>query len=201
MKKSAYQDVFKQLVWGFFCGDIDSCLEVAKMVQARESNDLSLKGGCNFTAALVILCVIEMMAGYYKGKLDPSSRDVADFFVKYFSPYDPLFKNKDFSLQFYKVFRHGLAHQWSPKASAVAMNFNRNDFFYFIPGNRVELPCLNAPAFYELTKKALKDYEQNLDNGEYHTEFNKRYNEVIKKDYGEMEKLREISESPNLTSS
>ena len=103
MKKSAYQDVFKQLVWGFFCGDIDSCLEVAKMVQARESNDLSLKGGCNFTAALVILCVIEMMAGYYKGKLDPSSRDVADFFVKYFSPYDPLFKNKDFIPIYYKI--------------------------------------------------------------------------------------------------
>jgi hypothetical protein len=135
------------------------------------------------------------MAGYYKGKIDPSTDDVADFFIKYFSPHESLFKSKDFSVQFFKVFRHGLAHQWSPKASAVAMNFNSKDSFYFILGNSTELPCLNIPAFYKLTKKALRDYENDLNNEKYIKEFRKRYERVIEIDYREMNKLKSMFQS------
>ena len=133
-----------------------------------------------------------MMAGYYKGKTHPSTEDVADFFVKYFSPHEPLFKDKDFAEQFFKVFRHGLAHQWSPKAAAVAMNFNRQESFYYIQGDSTDLPCLNIPPFYKLTKQALKDYETDLNNEKYIAEFNKRQEAVLERDYKEMEKLKKI---------
>lgn len=190
---SLHKLVFNQQIWNFFKWDIESCLRVVKMRSAFDlkNGDNILPGGLNFTAALVIFCVIEMMTGYYKGKLLPSSDDVTDFLAKYFSKYESLFSNKEFSKRFYEVFRHGLVHEWSPKWSAVGMDFSSIESIGIlkITDNR-EIVALNVPIFYDITIKALNDYEKDLDNGCYVSEFKKRYNEAIKKDSEEMELLK-----------
>lgn len=187
---SVHKGFFKQSIHEFFHQDIDSCLQVSQVKQRIISN-VNPDGGLNFTAALVIMCVIEMMAGFYKGKVFPKEKDVCEFLVKYFSNHEPLFKDKEFSRYFYRVFRHGLTHEWSPKASGVAMDFNSKAAIGIIKPDKEDLICLNVPAFFEITTKALEDYEKDLDNGLYVKEFNKRYDETITEDYKQMRILRE----------
>lgn len=182
-----HNDVFKQQIWEFFCDDLDSCLLVSKL---KQSGDTRFKGGLNFTSCLTIFTVIELCSGYFKGT-DSNSNTVADFFVRYFSKYYAKFKDKEFSKQFYYIFRHGLAHQWSPKASAIDMNFEDNYFLRKVLGQSEEIIFLNVPDFYEYTKKALKDYEVELDNEEAPRElFKKRYDQIVSLDYEQMRVLR-----------
>lgn len=182
-----HSDVFKQQIWDFFCGDLDSCLQVAKL---KQSGDTRFNGGLNFTACLTIFSVIEMCSSYYSGR-DSNNSTVSDFLIKYFSKYYEKFKEKGFARDFYKVFRHGLSHQWSPKASAIDMNFDNNYFLKITkPGNE-EILVLNIPDFYEYTKKALEDFEEDLDNDKTLREiFEKRYNQLVSSDYQQMRLLR-----------
>ena len=182
-----HKDVFKQHIWEFFCDDLESCLSVSKLKQA---GDTRFKGGLNFTACLTILSVIEMCSGYYKGK-DSKSDTVADFLTEYFSKYFDGFKDRNFSKLFYTVFRHGLSHQWSPKALAIDMNFQDSYFLKKVKTENEEILFLNIPDFYEYTKSALKDYEEELDRNESLREiFKKRYDQIVSLDYGQMRILR-----------
>ena len=183
-----HNDVFKQQIWEFFCDDLETCLTVSKL---KQSGDSRFKGGLNFTACLTIFSVIEMCSGYYKGK-DTNSDTVADFLTKYFSKYFNVFKDKIFSKQFYVVFRHGLSHQWSPKASAIDMNFTDNYFLKKVKTNSEEILFLNIPIFYAYTKAALKDYEDDLNrNDNLRNLFEQRYNQIVSFDYQQMRTLRE----------
>lgn len=183
-----HSDLFKQQIWEFFCDDLDSCLTVS---QLKQSGDYRFKGGLNFTACLTIFSVIEMCSGYYKGK-DTNSDTVADFLVKYFSKYFDNFGDVSFSKQFYIVFRHGLAHQWSPKASAIDMNFTDSYFLKKIKIESEEILSLSIPTFYKYTKKALKDYEGDLDKDEnLRYLFKQRYDQIVSVDYLQMKTLRE----------
>lgn len=184
---TAYKGFFRQSIFDFYTNDLKSCLEVSR---AKQAGSTVFPGGLNFTAALVILCVLEMMAGFFKGKVQPSNDDVVDFIIKYFSKYESKFTDEKFSKLFYKVFRHGLVHEWSPKASAIAMNFKSNDIIGKVKTNGEEIIFVNVPPFYDLTIKAYSDYKEDLDNGRYVSEFDRRYNQIIKKDYDEMRKLR-----------
>lgn len=186
---SAHKGFFKQMIYKFFCDDLESCLKVSKTKQGIISNP-SFDGGLNFTAGLVIVCVIEMMAGFYKGKRLTDENDVVDFLEDYFSEHNNLFKDREFAKYFHRVVRHGLVHEYSPKASAVGMNFNSSELLTMSERNKEELPIINVPTFYNLTVKALQDYEKDLDNGLYIQEFNKRYNEQIQEDYNEMRILK-----------
>lgn len=182
-----HNNVFKQLIWEFFCDDLDSCLAVSKLKQAGDSR---FKGGLNFTACLTILSAIEMCSGYYKGK-DTNSNSVADFLTKYFSNFFEGFKNRNLSKQFYIVFRHGLSHQWSPMASAIDMNFFDNYLLKKVKANNEEILYLNIPDFYEITKKALRCFEEDLDKDERLKEnFKKRYDQIIRLDYQKMKILK-----------
>lgn len=182
-----HNDVFKQQIWEFFCDDLESCLTVSKL---KQSGDDRLRGGLNFTACLTIFSVIEMCSGYYKGR-DTNSDTVTDFLTKYFFKYFESFSDRSFSKQFYVVFRHGLSHQWSPKASAVDMNFTDKYFLKKVKTETEEILFLNIPTFYEYTKGALKDYENGLDSDEnLRNLFKQRYDQIVNLDYQQMRTLR-----------
>lgn len=183
-----HNDVFKQQIWEFFCDDLESCLTVSKL---KQSGNARFKGGLNFTACLTILSVVEMCSGYYKGE-NSNSDTVADFLTKYFTKYFDSFKDRNFSKQFYIVFRHGLSHQWSPKASAIDMNFADNYFLKKVRAKSEEILYLNIPDFYGYTKKAIKDFEEELDKDENLREiFKKRYDQIVDLDYQQMRVLRD----------
>ena len=184
-----HNDVFKDQIWRFFCDDLDSCLLVSKL---KQSGDARFKGGLNFTACLAIFSAIEFLAGFFVGK-EPASDDIALFFQKYFSEYWEKLRDKSFSKKFYEVFRNGLSHQWSPKASGVQMDFNggwilRKDK---PPGFTEEILIINIPSFFEITKKAFKNFEGDLDkNSAYKVRFKERYDKLVANDYMEMRILR-----------
>jgi hypothetical protein len=186
-----HNDVFNQQIWDWFCNDLESCLLVSQKVQAGSTE---FKGGTNFPAALTIFSVLEMTAGYYSGRTDDQqlTNRVVAFLVKYFSKYDARFADTDFAKKFYNVFRHGLAHQWAPKAGAVSMDFGQQDeLILWIEGEAERYPCLNVPAFFELTKKALRGYESDLDQDQgLRDKFKTRYDAMIKADYQRMKQLQ-----------
>lgn len=190
-----HNDVFKQQIWEFFCDDLESCLTVSKMARVPNSH---FKGGLNFTAVLTIFSVIELAAGWWKGK-ESTHEIIADFIQKYQSKYYKGFENKSFVKKFYGVFRNGLSHQWSPKASGIAMDFYGN---WFIDKGgeegQEEILFLNVPVFYEITKKALRDFEKDLDdNVDMRKLFENRYKVIVDGDYREMRILRDMLEKQN----
>jgi hypothetical protein len=188
-----HNDVFKQQIWGFLCDDLESCLAVSQIVQFFPKNTI-FKGGLNFTAALAIFSVIELATGYYTGK-KTTTRAVADFLGKYFAPDFPAFKDKPFAMKFYEIFRHGLAHGWSPKAGGVAMDFRRDWALRFIKtqDGSEKIPSLNIPTFFEITKKALQGFESDLDkDSNLQAKFSRRYKALIDGDYKAMRDFREM---------
>jgi hypothetical protein len=186
-----HNDVFGQQVWDWFCNDLDSCLLVSEKVQAGSSE---FRGGTNFPAALTIFSVLEMTAGYHSGKADDQQLTdrVVAFLVKYFSKHDGRFADADFAKKFYNVFRHGLAHQWAPKAGAVSMDFpQRGELLLWVEGEAERYPCLNVPGFFDLTKRALADYESDLDQSQaLRDKFKTRYDAMVKSDHTRMRQLR-----------
>lgn len=192
--------VWQQQIEAFFKDDIASCLNVARMKNGAENCELSkLPGGLSFTAALVIFCILEMLSAYFKGVTQASkpasNNDVADFMAKYFSKYNRFFKDKNNSISFYKVFRHGLVHQWSPKGAGAGMNSGLADYskinniIWLEPPN--DVPILNVPIFYELFLKAISDYKDDLDNDiNLRHLFEQRYYTIIKQDQVEINNLK-----------
>lgn len=193
-----HNDVFNQQIWDFFCNDLDSCLTVSKMSRIPNSH---FKGGLNFTSVLTIFSVIELAAGWWKGK-EATHEIIADFIQEYFSKYYARFKNKSFAKKFYEVFRNGLSHQWSPKASGVAMDFFGNWLIEKGGDGQEEILFLNVPIFYEITKRALKDFEKDLDeNPNMRKLFDDRYNVIVEGDYKEMRVLRGMFENGGVENS
>lgn len=191
-----HNSVFKQQIWDFFCGDLKSCLEVSKIVQSKQPSPF--QGGLNFTAALAIFSVIELTAGWWKGT-EATTDIIASFMQKYFAKYYPRFKDKAFAKKFYEVFRNGLSHQWSPKASGIAMDLNNN---WLIEKSNInpneDILVLNIPTFFTVTKQALTDYEKDIDDHQDIQNFFKaRYEKIVKSDYVEMRVLREMLEKQN----
>lgn len=185
-----HKDVFKQQIWKFFQNDIDSCLIVSKDLQTKIGN-LIFKGGLNFTAALTILVVIEMCASYYSGK-EVDDNKVTEFINKYFSKYEPIFHFEPICKKLFQVFKHGLAHNWSPKMAGVSMDFELDKSVVFVKGT----PVLNIPSFYEVVKKGISDYEKDLDNTQQLRDlFEKRYTKIISFDKTEVDKLNELFSS------
>lgn len=185
---AVHNDVFKQQIWEFFCDDLDSCLEVSKLKQAGDNH---FKGGLNFTACLTIFSVIELCSSYYRGR-ESDTNTVTDFLVKYFPNYFSEFRDKDFARYFYVVFRHGLSHQWSPKASAIDMNFTDNYFLKKVKTENEEVLFLNIPVFYEYTKGSLRDFESDLNNDDdLRNLFEQRYKQIVNLDYQQMRTLRD----------
>ena len=71
------------------------------------------------------------------------------------------------------------------------MNFQDSYFLKKVKTENEEILFLNIPDFYEYTKKALKDYEEELDRNESLREiFKKRYDQIVSLDYGQMRVLR-----------
>ena len=186
-----HNDVFRQQIWDFFCGDLQSCLCVSAIKQQSQT-ECCFKGGLNFTSALVIFSVIELASGWYKGK-EPTTETVAEFFYEYFSEYYSPFKDKNFSKKFYGVFRNGLSHQWSPKASGIAMDFSADWFIKKVKYGSEEILMLNIPIFFKWTKLALKKFENDLDSKQVlRDSFEKRYKVIVDSDYKEMRVLRDM---------
>lgn len=198
--RTEHRGVFDQQIYEFFQDDINSCLAVSKIKQSTPAQ-LNFPGGLNFTAALAILSVIEMMSAYYAGvtendggKLLPASAgQVANFMVKYFGKYYTKFQDVNYCKEFFKIFRHGLSHQWSPKRSGVAMDFYSSAIIVVqknTEGN--DVPFLNIPPFFEITMKALKDYDQDLQGGEHIDEFIKHLEAIQRVDDTEIQTFLSI---------
>jgi len=168
-----HNDVFNQQIWDFFSNDMDSCFEVSKNKQKFQSKS-PFKGGLNFTAALAILSVIDFCAAFYYGRR-VSQPEIAVFMNKYFSKYDDTFNSTDRCEKFYNVFRNGLSHQWSPKASGIAMNFSSG----ILVGIVDDILILNVPKFYQVVISGIKDYEEDMDDGNYLDEFKQRYEDIL----------------------
>lgn len=194
--RTEHRGVFDQPIYDFFENDIESCLLVSKIKQQSPQNP-DFPGGTNFTAALAILSVIEMMASYYFGiepdkndKLMPaSSKQVSEFLRKYFSKHQQKFSNNKFGEYFYKVFRHGLSHQWSPKRAGVDMNFHSNEILTY---PSIGIPHLNVPALFNITKLALRDYDEDLKNGTGVENFIKHFEAINKIDDLDMDEFKKF---------
>lgn len=173
-----------QIQW--FKDDLNSCLIVAKL---KDGGDNDFPGGLNYTAALVAFCFIDFLTGCFKGKSWPASDDVAEFMTTYFKKYEQKFEKKEFSKKLYEVFRHGLAHQWSPKGSGVAMDFRFLSFFGFSDG----IPVLNVPEFFKIIDAGSSDYLADLTiNPDLNKFVTLRYEDVLKNDAIEAEQLKRI---------
>lgn len=180
---SLHNEIFKIQVWKYFCNDIDSCIEVSKEI--KNGNNSRFKGGLNYTSALAIFSVIDMMSGYFSGTKNVNSNISASFLVKYLSKYEENFKEKIFAKKFYEIFRHGLSHDWQPKYSGVSM-YSSKMIVYI--DEKEDVPVLAIPTFYENIKKALKDYENDLNNDKKLQDlFIKRYNVVNKQNKEEID--------------
>lgn len=196
---SAYKRFFEQEINDFYKNDLSSCLEVSRLKQ-QGNDQKSFPGGLNFTAGLAIFCVLEMTTSFFKGKVkkknggmeESSADDVADFLIKYFSPFCNIFSNREFSKKFYEVFRHGLVHEFSPKASAIAMDFSYEEPIGLVLDNDEDLMTINIPKFFEISLKAYSLYERDLDSGQFIKEFDKHYLAMIDNDYREMRTLRDL---------
>jgi len=176
-----HNDVLRQQIWEFFQNDLHSCLEVSRQVQqARASSSpIAFQGGLNFTSALVIFSVLDLCSGFFSGAA-PTTQTVSDFITEYLGKRDRLFSDSNFSLEFYRVFRHGLAHQWSPKRAGVSMDFNDPRVVFLLNEND---PCLNVPPFFKLVCDSLHDFEDDLDNtSNLQQNFLKRYNSIVSQD-------------------
>ena len=185
-----HNNVFKNQIWKFFCEDVESCLEVSKDVQ-RHRGASRFKGGLNFTAALVIFSVIEFCAAFFHGKNEVTRTEIAEFMNIYFANYDDNFSDIDFCKKFHNIFRNGLSHQWSPKAGGIGMNFNKREIIFQAMSGKELIPILNIPPFFALTKKALKDFEIDLDRKPLlRKKFEDRYKKLIETDYKEMRIFR-----------
>lgn len=162
---SKHDDFFNLIIFEFYKNDVESCLNVSK------SDRATFPGGQNYTAGLVIVCVLETITAYYKGKdinksgvmEEAKSDEVAEFMVKYFSPFEKLFSDKSFSKKFYEVYRHGLVHQFDPKSSAIAMDFNSDDIIDILPVD--EKMVINIPPLFRISLKAYELYEADLNVG------------------------------------
>jgi|GEM_PF-3801015 len=178
-----YKSVFEHQIWDYFAHDMESCFDAAR--RARENGG---RGGQNFTAALITLSVIDFCAGFYKGS-KPGTNEIAGFITRYFTRHDQRFSDVNFSKRFYTVFRHGLAHQWSPAFGGVCMEFGISDIL--IKEN--DVPVLNMPPFYALACKALRDYESELATDyTLNRNFSKRYHAIVKHDKKQGEKLARL---------
>src|SRR4030042_4469704 len=103
-----HNDIFKQQIWEFFQNDIDSCLLVSKDMQTKRKES-AFKGGLNFTAALSMMVIIEMCAGYFSGE-KANDNSSAKFITRYFSKYEPILRIESICKKVFQLFRHGLAH-------------------------------------------------------------------------------------------
>ncbi|HZE87228.1 MAG TPA: hypothetical protein VE090_03395 [Methylomirabilota bacterium] len=191
-----HNDVFQQQIWDFFCNDLESCLTVSKLKQSNPNSPF--KGGLNFTATLAIFSVIELAAGWWKGT-EATNDIIASFIQNYLAKYYDRFNNKSFAKKFYEVFRNGLSHQWSPKASGVAMDFYKSWLVEKTSTNgQEEILLLNVPTFYYVTKQGLEDFEKDINTNEAMRKmFERRYSKIVDSDYKEMRILRGMLESQN----
>ncbi len=185
-----HKSVFNHQIWNYFVNDIESCFN-----SARNALTNGGKGGQNFTAAIVIFTVLDFCAGFYLGKVEPSlnlnAREVSDFITKFLGDRNDIFRNSEFSLKFYEVFRHGLVHQWSPKFAGVAMDFNTEDILFEEQG----ILCLNVPPFFKLVRTALEDFEKYLDdNITAQEKFETRLEAILTKDAQEVLVLKGMLE-------
>lgn len=167
-----YKNIFEQQIRRYYISDMESCIRAAKDAQAKTYNPKG-DGGQNFTAALLTLSVIDFCAGYFTGKTEYSykagkikpelttAHDAADFMSKYFTDYH-MFADEDFCIKFYQVFRHGLAHTWSPKGSGIGMDMYATTPVVMESG----APVLEMVPFFDHTKKALSRYEIELGEDE-----------------------------------
>lgn len=178
-----YKAVFEHQVWDYYAYDMESCFESARRAPTNGG-----RGGQNFTAALITLSVIDFCAGFYKGS-KPSTDDIASFITHYFTQHDQRFSDVNFSKRFYSVFRHGLAHQWSPAYGGVSMDFDIDEMLLKENG----VPVLNVPPFYDLVCKALRDYEAELaTDSVLNSNFTQRYDTIIKADKKQANRLLKL---------
>lgn len=184
--KQLARAVFEELIDSFYINDMESCFEAARR---RETEKELFPGGLNFTTALAIFALIDVLAGLYTGKVQTTANDVASFMTKYFSKYNSFFSSQPQSVKFYEVFRHGLAHEWSPKHSAVGMTFEGGSPVGSVVAEGRKIPAINVPSLYALSILAIRDYRKDLENGKHLAEFQKRYDEQQARDRIEMERL------------
>ncbi len=191
MINPVYTQVFRDQVWGFYVNDMEACRQAT--INAQSGGVL---GGQNFTAALLTLSVIDFCTGFFKGKTKradgrpemTTAGDVAEFMSKYFTGYEK-FKEIDFCKKFYQVFRHGLAHSWSPKGSGIGMDLTATEIVWL----HGDIPILEVIPFYELTKQALKLYENDLGKDEdLNHKFIKRLEYLNDNDAAEAQTLRDM---------
>lgn len=72
------------------------------------------------------------------------------------------------------------------------MNFADNYFLKKVKTENEEIVYINVPVFYEYTRKALIDFEKDLDNdGNLRSLFNGRYNQLLNFDYKQMRIFRD----------
>jgi hypothetical protein len=82
-------------------------------------------------------------------RVKPNSDTIASFLNAYFSKYWELFFNNGFAKKFYQVFRNGFSHQWTPKASIIAMDFKEDWVLKSVKSDdsSEKILLLNIPSF------------------------------------------------------
>ncbi|MEA3475810.1 MAG: hypothetical protein U9R23_05160 [Candidatus Cloacimonadota bacterium] len=126
-------------------------------------------------AAKLICSVIDSLAGFYVGRIKPGK--IRESFVDFLKKYMPVFFNLNFEEKFYfrknkKVvknaanilycsFRNGLIHG---RSLGLGVEIYRDEDIKILwKGFGIKIMQLNILGFWEYFKKALKDYESDLE--------------------------------------
>lgn len=133
----------------------------------------------------MLLSAIDLAAGYYVGR-EAKTKEIGVFIAKDLGPHAPKLADEAIAKKWYEVFRHGLAHAVSPKAGTVSLD-PHPEVFFFILSHSEKIPVLVVPTLFVVLKKALREYETELDtNSSLQAQFQRRHDELVKGDFKAM---------------
>jgi len=115
------------------------------------------KGGCNLSSCILVFIGIESFSKFFSNKKD-DAKVFSDFIDKYY----PTFYHRKMK-EIYKLFRHGLAHNFYPKTGYQSTNtskivFGIDEMSRVLPLSKLRKNIKSYREMLNLTPKSGEDY-------------------------------------------
>ena len=180
----------RQRVLSFFSDEIERYVigDLIRLSEIRPDEETGLRG-CTVPQAMLLFGIIDLF-GYLinedpGAKKDKTSQNYKEIFSSKHGLFPVQYEKE--TDRIVKLFRHGMMHQFFPKASAVAKL--GEDMPLIISQ---DTPCLNVDRLSQDVIKAIRELRQRVASGDYDdlTErINSRLDTLAKEDFEEHGKL------------